>query len=116
MKNNGNGNLELGEISTIRNILMGDEMSNVNHSIKNIESKLESMESNFSKKLTTIEKKYEERLNKMKDAYESKIKALEEELTVKSTAIEEKIIAVKNDDRKLLSDLFAQVSEQLKNG
>ncbi len=115
MKSNGNGNLELGEISTIRNILMGEEMSNVNHSIRNLESKLDSMEDNFSKKLAAIEKHYEERLNKMKDAYESKIATLEEELATKSSAIEQKIVTVKNDDRKLLSDLFAQVSEQLKN-
>ena len=116
MKSNGNGNLELGEISTIRNILMGEEMSNVNHAIKNLESKIDSMESDFSKKLTAVEKHYEDRLNKMKDAYESKIEALQQELATKSTAIEQKVVAVKNDDRKLLSDLFAQVSEQLKNG
>lgn len=113
--NNGNG-LGLGEISTIRNILMGDQMAQVNSTIEDLNKRLADMEKNFEKKISSMEKAYEGQMNKMKETYESKIKALEDELSSKTIKIQESIVAEKKDDRNLLSDLFAQISDQLKKG
>ena len=112
---NGNG-LGLGEISTIRNILMGDQMAQVNSTIENLNTRLADMEKNFEKKISSMERAYEGQMNKMKETYEARIQGLEEELSSKSAMLQQTIIAEKNDDRKLLSTLFAQVSDQLKKG
>lgn len=114
--NNENGNgIGLGEISTIRNILMGEQMSQVNSTFENLNQKLAEMEKRFETKIASMEKAHESQLEKMKSAYETKIKSLEEELVSSTDKINAYIVSEKKEERERLSNLFAEMGNQIKN-
>ena len=108
-----NGDYGLGEISTIRNILMGEHISQFQESFKELEIKLEASQKQISDKIANVEKDYSERLAEIKKNYEEKIASLERELEEKSQALEAKITSVSSGDKNRLAALFANLSEEI---
>jgi DNA anti-recombination protein RmuC len=113
---NKNAGSNLNEISTIRNILMGEQISGFENSIDSLESKLAELRSHFESRLTEIKKNYDARIAEMEKVHESNVKDLQKEIAEKNHYLEQKINDGDKNNKERLSKLFSMLGQQIING
>lgn len=111
---NDNGKVGFSEISTIRNILMGEHISEFQDALKTFEGSLEELKSDFEQKLENAKDNYDSRLEEMQKTHDAEISALKKELAEKHELLEQKVDSNSESGRKHLSSLFANLSEAVK--
>jgi len=113
---NDNGKVDFSEISTIRNILMGEHISEFQSAFKSLESNLEEIKSDFEQKLKNAKDNYDSRLEEMQKTHDTELKALKTELLEKNQLLEQKVDKNSDSSKKRLSLLFANLSEAVTKG
>jgi len=115
-KNNENQNgatLGLGEISTIRNILMGQQINDFESRFKDMEKRLNKMEDNLLSKIQEL-KTVSQTSNKtiVKESNQA-LTQLEKRLEKEVAELERKVEKATNKERKELGKMLNDMSKRL---
>lgn len=113
---NDTGKVDFSEISTIRNILMGEHIAEFQNAFKALESNLEDLKSDFDQKLENAKDNYDSRLEEMQKTHDAEINALKKELAEKHELLEQKVDSNSESGKRHLSSLFANLSEAVTKG
>ncbi len=101
VKNNG---ADLGEISTIRDILMGGQMQEIENRLMVLQSQLDDSEIRLTQKM-----------EKMQDVFSNQLSNMEESLKRHVEELNTKIGRSSDQERVRLGQLLADLSNQLLN-
>ena len=105
-----------GEISTIRNILMGNHMAEYSTQFKDIQDTFDASERKTEERFQKLEADVNARFNKMEEAMNSRFDKLEALLTDNVQRLHERVNTVSTTDKADLGRLLAEVSNRLING
>lgn len=116
MANNNNGNNGmLGEISTIRNILMGDQMSQYETRFAEMQTAMEAAQSSMEKELRMTAGGTDDRLGKLEKDINARFDKLEKMLTDNVTQMNNRLDEVSNADKQQLGKMLAAMGQKLMN-
>lgn len=113
---NENGKTGFSEISTIRDILMGEHIAEFQSAIQSLEDNLNELKSDFEQKLENAKDNYDSRLEEMQKTHDAELKSLKAELLEKNELLEQKVDKNSESGKKHLSSLFANLSEAVTKG
>jgi predicted nuclease with TOPRIM domain len=108
-----NNTINLGEISTIRNILMGQQMSEYNTRFDDAQEKRQILENALNEKIADLEKRTDERFQALHKEMSERFDKLEQLLLSNVNELHQKIEKITDEDRKEMSDIFAAMSQRL---
>ena len=108
-------NVPLGEISTIRDILMGEQMHEYESRFKHLEEEFNTYKAEMATQMQQMQEAHEKQLNSLKELFLERLSSLEQSLNEKSTSLDEKIDAQTTSDRNRLGDLLKELGQQLSN-
>ena len=103
----------LGEISAIRDILMGEQMVQYNDRFDQLESRVNAMEKDFNQKLDELEKRQAAALQAFREETANRLASLEQQLNTRANTLEEKINTVSESDRVKLGQMLRDLGQQL---
>lgn len=106
-------NVPLGEISTIRDILMGEQMHEYESRFKNLEEEFNTYKTETAIKIQEMQETHEKQLAQLKALFLERLNSIEQSLNEKSTGLEEKIDAQTATDRNRLGTLLQELGQQL---
>ena len=106
----------LGEISTIRNILMGNHMAEYSTQFKEIQSKFDATNKEQEERFGKMEVDMNDRMDKIEEAMNARFDKLEALLTDNVQRLHERVNTVSGTDKADLGRLLAEVSNRLING
>ncbi len=102
-----------GEISTIRDILMGHKISENEVRFEAIEARIEQMELSFNDKMKDLESKFEAHYQRLNNDSEQRFDNLEKTFSASQQQFHEKIQTLRRQERENLSNLLSQLSKNL---
>jgi len=102
-----------GEISTIRDILMGEQMNEYNSRFQEMETRLAAAQEELEAKVNALHKQQEEALRQLREEVFQKLEQLSHQLSDKSQTLEEKIEATASSDRTRLGAMLKELGQQL---
>ena len=105
--------MNLGELSTIRNILMGQQMAEYEQSFKEVNDTINEKEEDTHQKIQDLENRMNERFSNLKKDMNNRFDRLESLLMENVRQINEHIAASSTKDKADLGKLLATVSAQL---
>lgn len=108
-----NNPMNLGEITTIRNILMGQQMQEYDGRFDSVQENLHVLEASLNEKLTNLEKQTENRLLELQNDMSERFDKLEQLLMGNIKDLHTKVDKVTGNDRQQLGALFAEMSKRL---
>ena len=111
--NISNSGISSGEIGTIRDILMGQQISQNEERFEIIEARIEKMEERFNNRIKTLENKLEEQHTTSQGDFTKRFEILETKLSNSQQSFNEKIDLLRRKEREKLSTLLAQLSQHL---
>ncbi|MGK0364974.1 MAG: transcriptional regulator of heat shock response [Saprospiraceae bacterium] len=111
--NNGADNFGLGEISTIRNILMGQQMTEYEQRFGHLEDKLVAASEEQGEKLTTFQKETEEKLNNLEKEMSARFDSLEKMLKEGLENLQSQTQSNRSNDNEELGKMLAEVGQKL---
>lgn len=116
--NNLNGNenhtngLNIGEIGTIRNILMGDQISEYEIKFRELEEQIATLKSTLFLKIQESNKHNQDSINASIKELENSLEKIGIKVEENNTTIDDLKINNKKD-RKVLGNLFLEISNKL---
>ncbi|RMG76880.1 MAG: hypothetical protein D6714_20610 [Bacteroidetes bacterium] len=113
--NEQNQTMNLGELTTIRNILMGQQINEFNQRFKTLEEKLAASEAQWQEKFNALEAKHREDLDSLQRAMTERFDKLENLLMDNVTKINERMDRTSLEDKHQLGELLGQISQKLLN-
>lgn len=105
--------MSFGEISTIRNILMGQQMDEYDSRFDDLKKHLSNVEKTINEKLAAIEKQQAAQMKKNKKELEDKLERLEDLLLTNIHDINTRLDAVTTEERRDIGRLLGEMSERL---
>ncbi len=108
--------LGLGEISTIRDILMGQQIAEFEKRFAEIKSQEEKMERDIQKKITSLEKDIDSRLSALEKDMGNRFDKLESLIKDNINALDGKLNKVTKSDKEMLGQLLQDMGKKLLNG
>lgn len=111
-KNNGSMH-SLGEISTIRDILMGEKISDFEARFNAVSDDIKAMEDDFRTKLDGLNAHLDDRSGSLEREIQERFDKLEQLLSEQVAALQKKIEAATQNDRHRIGKLFEKVSKDL---
>lgn len=108
-----NNSMNLGEITTIRNILMGQQMNEYDSRFEGVQENLNALETALNEKIGALEKKTESRLQEMQSDISQRFDKLEQLLIHNVKDLNHKVDKITGDDRAKMGQLFAEMSKRL---
>ena len=102
-----------GDISMIRDILMGQQMTEYNGRFQELENTLHKMAEQFDQKLAALEKEHAEQRKQMQEANAKRFEKLESLLQTKIDSLDKKLEKVSRDDKHLLGQMLTKMGAQL---
>lgn len=106
-------NNPLGEISTIRDILMGEQMNEYNSRFKEMEAQMMKMQKDTKAFIKEMEDRQINALEQLRSDVFKRLDELEELLSQKSEELDEKIDDTTSSDRSRLGELLQELGQQL---
>ena len=114
MAQNQQGNMNgIGEISTIRDILMGQQMSEDNSRFESIEAELVRVETTINEKIDEMQAQTNARFSALEQEMSERFDRLEELLMENTTQLNQKIEAVSTDDKAHLGQMLSDIGKAL---
>lgn len=110
-ENNGNG--MLGEISTIRNILMGEQMSQYETKFQALQEDLSKARLQLEKDLKGAANATDDRLSKLEKDMNVRFDKLEQLLSDSLDSMNQKLEATSHADKQQLGKMFAEIGKKL---
>jgi len=111
--NKGADNFGLGEISTIRNILMGQQMNEYEQRFGHLEEKLVSASEEQGEKLTKSQKETEARLDNLEKEMSARFDSLEKMLKEGLEKLQSQTDLNRTSDNDSLGKMLAEVGQKL---
>lgn len=103
----------LGEISTIRDILMGEQMHEYNKRFSALEAEFEVYKASMEEKLLALEEKQNTALDKLRQDTFQRLEAIDEQLKQRAESLDKKIDTVTNTERNQLGEMLRELGKQL---
>lgn len=103
----------LGEISTIRDILMGEQMVEYNARFDTLQKQLSEAEARLNQRIDNWIANQSEALQDLRAESEQRLQALEAQLEAKAGQLDQKIQAVSAADQVRLGDMLSDLGKQL---
>lgn len=103
----------LGEISTIRNILMGEQMSVYEDRFQQLTQLLKETENRIMGALKALEEKQDQNLTATKDQWNTQFAHLEQILKEQVKQLNQRVDEVSTEDKKRLGTLLSDLGKQL---
>lgn len=113
MDNQNTGGINLGELGTIRNILMGQQMAEYERSFSEVNDTINKKEAERNQQIEELENRMNERFANLEKDMNSRFDRLEALLMQNVKQINEHIAASSVKDKADLGKLLATVSAQL---
>ena len=110
---NTNGTMSLGEISTIRNILMGDQMSNYETQFNEIEAKFQQSSDATNKALTELKSEHARLISDLEKSVNQRMDELEKAMNAKFEAMSKQLDSTSRSDKHTIGKLLQSMSEKL---
>lgn len=104
----------LGEISTIRNILMGQQMSDYERRFEDLRNSLTSLSDENHRRLERFTNETEERFGSLERQMAERFDRLEQLMTERLTALDEKVDRLQREDKRTLADLLSDMSQKIR--
>lgn len=108
-----NTGMNLGEITTIRNILMGQQMQEYDGRFESVQEHLNVVEASLNEKINSLEKQTENRLQELQNDMSERFDKLEKLLVNSIEDLHTKVDKITGDDRQKMGELFAEMSKRL---
>lgn len=118
-KNNakqGNGSMNIGDISIIKDILIGHEVELIDNRFAELESKFDDAGSEHRQNLATLKKQTSERLNALDKHLSDKLVEMEKSMSQQMKDLEKQILNVSKSDKQSLATMLQQLSSNLIKG
>lgn len=112
---NGNG-LNLGEIGMIRNILMGEQISDFEIKFNQLQDQLDNLEKRLNLKIESVDSSRTETTSKIEKDVDKKFLELEKQITLNVDKIHNRIDKVSKEDKVRLGKMMEKLSKQLLDG
>ncbi len=106
----------LGEISTIRDILMGQQIAEYQEKFDIVKAREEQMELDFNNKIEALEKDVDARFNSLEKEMGARFDKLEKLLKDSISDLDGKLDNVSKSDKETLGQMLQQMGEKLMNG
>lgn len=103
----------LGEISTIRDILMGQQMNEYDSKFSIVDEKINKVEAELINRLEEMEARISERFEAFQKEMNKRLEAIEKQATTNTENLERKIEKATNAENVRLGKMLAKVSKQL---
>ncbi len=113
MDNQQASGMNIGELSTIRNILMGQQMAEYERSFKEVNETINQKEAATHEQIQELENRMNERFEALEQDMNSRFDRLEAFLLDNVKQLNERIIAVSTRDKVDLGKLLATMSVHL---
>ena len=105
--------VNFGEISTIRNILMGQQMDDYNNRFQELKDHLEKVEASLNSRLKEIEEQQVVQNKEMQKVFTAKLDRLENLLLQNIKEVNVAALEKTNQERQNIAQLLAEMSERL---
>lgn len=102
-----------GEINTIRDILMGEQMTEYDTQFKQLNEALNALEQRLSERIDDWVARQETAQNELERRMNERLQALESQLQQQGTALGEKIETVSSSDRVRLGNMLSELGQQI---
>jgi predicted phage gp36 major capsid-like protein len=106
----------IGEISTIRDILMGEQMHEYNKRFSALEAEFEAYKVSMQERLQALEAKQNEALATLRSDTFQRLEAIEQQLNQKAESLDKKIDTATTSERNQLGEMLRELGRQLSNG
>ena len=103
----------LGEISTIRDILMGEQMTEYDSRFQQLNERLNAAEERINNRIDELQARQEAALQQLRKDTEARLEALSQQLGSKSGELEERINTVSRNDRVRLGEMLSELGKQI---
>lgn len=113
--NNQNQGMNLGELSTIRNILMGQQMAEYEQSFAAVNQTINEKEAVTNEKIQNLENRINERFENLEKDMNARFDRLEALLMQNVRELNEQVAAKSKNDKADLGKMLAAISQQLMN-
>jgi len=110
---NGNG-VSLGEIGTIRNILMGEQLTEYELKFRELEEQLTSLKEELFSRVQETNKHNQNIVATVERTFDNKIDAIENKIARNNDLVKE-VQKNSSNDRKLIAQLLIKLGNQLLN-
>ncbi len=108
--------LGLGEISTIRDILMGQQIQEYQQRFDEAKAREEKMAKDLKSKISSIEKDVESRMSALEKQMATRFDKLEALLQENIAGLDNKLNKVTKSDKELLGQMLHDMGKKLLNG
>ena len=112
-KNNQPETAHLGEISTIRNILMGQQMAEYATSFQALHEELGNTRNELQTNLNVLGNSTDQRFASLEKLMEERLDKLEQMLMVHVNRLDQKLIELSKHDKQDLGQMLAEISKRL---
>lgn len=112
-KNDQNQGLGLGEISTIRNILMGQQMNQYEQQFNEMRERLEQMEAKLQEQINQTSELFQQQSEQAATDNNTRFDRLEKVLETNIAKLEKRMEKMSKDDKTRIGKLLGKVSQQL---
>lgn len=104
---------QIGEIGTIRNILMGQQMAEYATSFKALHEELATTRSELQENTKTLATSTDERFAKLEKQLDERLNKLEAMLMEHVNRLDQKLIELSKHDKQDLGQMLAEISKRL---
>ncbi len=108
--------LGLGEISTIRDILMGQQINEFQAKFDRADERTDSLQNLMDEKLQALEKDMQNKMNELEKNMSERFDKLEDLLKQNVSGLENKLSQSSKTDKELLGQMLQEVGQKLLNG
>lgn len=105
--------VNFGEISTIRNILMGQQMADYNNRFQELKDHLEKVETSLNSRLKEIEQQHTAQYEEMQKVFTAKLDRLESLLLQNIKDVDVAANEKTTQERQNMAQLLAEMSDRL---
>jgi len=109
---NGNGTSSGGELTVIRNILMGKQINEYDGRLDSLESQVKEQEIEFQKKIQYLEQQLAEQVVQSQEDMSMRLSKLENLLLSNMQGVNSKIDQQRNQDRRALGQMLLEMSKR----
>lgn len=111
-----NGTLNFGEIGTIRNILMGEQMSQYEEKFRALEAEVSALKAELNQQIQQSSENASSGLDELKATFGQQISDLTNHVEQKNETLEASILASNQEQRQLLAKLFTEMGQKILEG
>lgn len=108
--------MNIGDISTIKDILFGQDIQSIEERFNQISEKIGDVEGDSGKSLEALRKQTDEHLKALDKRVEDKMAELEKQMKQHVSELEKQILNVSKSDKQSLAEMLQQLSVSLIKG